>query len=151
MLKYWLTLSIGVALSAVFLSAYVGVKYFDGTVVEKPYDTAKRWGSDMQAASQSSWSLDADTVRLTQDSRVLGLALRDAQGQQLTPGRMRMQLSHQLHNRQDLEFEASLDSGQLELPGPFPEPGVWQLRVFAPWQDGEFPLSVTLYVDAPAG
>lgn len=146
-MKYSLYAVIFFALAAVFSSAWFGVRYFDGTVVAKPYDAALAWDRALIERERHGWAMMVDVpAPLQRGQTIVDIRFMQPDGSvaPITTAHIQVVAVHRHQERQ--EFVVTLEDGRFRVQPDFPYPGAWQVIATLQPETVPFTIEQNLYV-----
>lgn len=117
-------------LAAVAGSIIIGSSYFDGIVVDKPYETGLSWDKVRHENESTGWQADVVDGRFAAGKNELVLTVRDASGKALDGAGVSITISRPSSKSYDMTYKAvQAEDGFYKVPVIFPLYGYWDLKI----------------------
>lgn len=108
---------------------YIGSRTFDGTVVDRPYETGLAWDERQKRQEKLGWRVVIDHSSVTQGENVIMLLLMDRKGVPLTDATVELTLSRPSTRELDRTCRVRpLGNGRYQVMFSVPLAGLWDLR-----------------------
>lgn len=119
-----------IGLSAVVGAIVIGIKSFEGTVVDKPYETGLAWDSTEKEKASLGWKLELGTKRFKTNENVLLLNVFDKEGKPLPDAEISIKVSRPSTGAYDKVYVAPMQpGGAYQALVQLPLFGHWDVKV----------------------
>jgi len=119
-----------IALAATVGTIVVGMKSFDGVVVENPYDTGLAWDDTQQKKDALGWNVTLQNTLLRTGSNELSIEALDGNGRSLENAEVSVSTSRPSTRAYDKTYPAvKTPAGKFQAFIDLPLFGSWDLRI----------------------
>lgn len=118
----------------------LAVKTQTGVITENAYEKGLTYNRAIDAAeNQKSWGW---THKLSLTDRHLSFMLNNDEGRPIDQAIVRAKIIRPIQDGQDFEIQLSLTpNSTYEADIPFPQAGLWTIRIYATWMDKQYQAS----------
>ncbi|TNF56938.1 hypothetical protein EP227_00125 [bacterium] len=136
------------ALLAVAGSFIVGIKNFDGTVTERPYEEGLLWDDIRKKKAALGWSVDIKKSRLTTGNNDITISVLNRMKEPLKGANISVMISRPSTTVYDRDVEAvKLKEGLYRANTDFPVFGYWDLTIEVSKGRESLPLKKRIFVE----
>jgi nitrogen fixation protein FixH len=129
-MKVLITVVIIAGLAAVAGSVFIGVKSFDGTVTDSPYEKGLLWDEIQNKKSELDWTIVLDKQKYTVGENAITISLFDNKNVPLKSKKITVARSRPASASYDKYFDAvKLTDGVYRVNADFPLYGQWDLKI----------------------
>jgi len=128
-MRYFIILIVLTGLVATAGSIIVGSQYFDGLVIDKPYETGLMWDQKRHENEGTGWKADIINSGFVTGRNKLVLSVRDRSGNTLTDADVSIKISRPSTRQYDGISKATRSAGFYKAMVMFPLYGYWDLKV----------------------
>ncbi len=129
-MKIFMAIAVLFALSAVGGSVFVGMKNFDGTVTDHPYEEGLQWDEREKKKRQLGWQIEFTNRDLRTGDNAVELSILDKQGKHLAADEVRVLISRPATPAYDKYFDTiKVSGGRYRATVHFPLYGYWDVGV----------------------
>lgn len=119
-----------IGLSAVVGAVVFGIRTFDGTVVDKPYERGLSYDAIHHEKDASGWKLDILNQSFTTGKNDILISVTDRNGKPLTDVELALSISRPSSTAFDKTYKAAkTEKGQFIAEADLPLYGYWNTRV----------------------
>ncbi|HMK55692.1 MAG TPA: FixH family protein [Dissulfurispiraceae bacterium] len=128
-MRYFIVVIVLVGLAAVAGSIIVGNQYFDGLVIEKPYEMGLAWDQRRHENEAAGWKVDVANKEFVVGKNEIILSVRDGAGDMLKDADVSIAISRPSTKQYDNTFKAAWSAGFYKASVVCPLYGYWDLKV----------------------
>jgi nitrogen fixation protein FixH len=137
-----------IALAAVIGSIIVGERFFDGLVVEKPYDKGLQWDRERQEKAVLGWKAAVVSRDLHTGNNDMFFTVHDRDGKPLEGDRVTLVISRPSTAAYDQYYEPSTQGDAMyKVSVHFPLYGYWDLKINVRHENKEVVFQKRIYVE----